>query len=144
MAASAAEPPEVMVPTFELTVCPVVATEAVHELSVKWSFFVSAPPWLLALPALPWFPGLPVPPWISALLVLPLPHAPGPVPLHGSGPPSLDYFCSASAPPPSWTYWVLFCVVKASGATLRGGGGGGLVMWGFGVLSHVPVFMSLY
>ncbi len=142
MAASAAEPPEVMVPTFELTVCPVVATEAVHELSVKWSFFVSARHGFLLcllyhgslvylhhhgfllclfchcpmLQVLFPFMGLALHPW--TISVPPRLHHPG-----------LLGFCSV---------WLRHLEPPL------GGEGGGHVIWGFGVLSHVPVFMSLY
>ncbi len=69
-----------------------------------------APPWPPALPAPPRPPALPAPPWPPALPAPPLPHAPGPVPFHRPGPPScpLDYVCSASSPPPSLIFFILF------------------------------------
>ncbi|KAI2645654.1 Calpain-B [Labeo rohita] len=99
----------------ELIICPAVAMEAAQELSacsvtVKWSIHVSAPLWP---PNLRWSFA---PPWLHAPLdptlqtsvpqfhCLPLPygpglcHDPGPVPLHGLGPPSLPLFrlCSTT------------------------------------------------
>ncbi len=100
----------------ELTVCPVMVTEVIPELTVcpvtaTEALALPAPPWP---PAPPWLPALPIPSWLPALPIPPFPHAPGmpllhnpgPVPLRGPGPPSLPH--SASAPPPSWTFWVLF------------------------------------
>ncbi len=101
-AASAAEPPEEVAPTHELTVCPDTAMEAVPELTVSTATATEAsalpaliwppamptlpclpvkpaPPWPLALPALPWLPALPGPRLLQD---------PGPLPLHGLGPPS--------------------------------------------------------
>ncbi len=55
----------------------------------------AAPPWPPALPAPPWPPALLQPPWHSYL-----PPSPGPLPLHGPGPPSF--------PTPSRTFGFLF------------------------------------
>ncbi len=66
--ASAAEPPEVVAPTFELTVCPVTATEA-----------LPAPPWLPAPPVPLAWPSIP-PPGPPPVL-----HPPGRFVLFGVG-----------------------------------------------------------
>ncbi len=100
-AASAAEPPEEVAPTHELTVCPDTAMEAVTELMVSTATATEASAlpaliWPPAMPTLPCLPVKPAPPWPLALPALPwlpalpglrLLQDPGPLPLHGLGPP---------------------------------------------------------
>ncbi len=84
-----------------------------------WHPALPAPPWPPALPAPPWPPALPAPPWPPALLDPPWysyrPPSPGPLPLHGHGPPSLPPF---QLPPELLD----FCFGETSGSrSLKGG-----------------------
>ncbi len=105
----------------EFSACSVTATETAANLSMLPVSVSPAPPWLQAPLDLAWWSPAP------QSHCLPLLHGPGPplfldsdlVPLHGPGPPSLPLFCLRSTT--LLDFWVLFCVVRASGAALRGG-----------------------